>query len=421
MNKLVLKAVMMENHREVERQKVIPRDFQFEEFGNYIFVGIRRAGKSFLMYQRMQQLLSNGCGWDEMLYVNFEDERLDGMKASDLNSILECHMEEYGKRPILFLDEIQVVEGWEKFARRLADQKYRVYITGSNAQMLSTEMMTTLGGRYIPVNVYPYSFVEYLDVQAVSHSKEDLYTTTGRANIKNRFFDYLQSGGFPECAGMASKRDYMNSVYQKIYLNDIAGRNGISNLGGLRVMIKKLAESVKQPTSFNRLAAIVSSTGQKLSTNSAAKYVDSAEQAWLITPISNIAAKIAERESNRKYYFTDNGLLGLFLINQDTSLLENITAATLIRKYGRNDEVYFSATQAGEVDFYVPEEETAYQVSYSIADDDTRLREISGFKSLPKKLTCNRRIILTYDEEETITYGEWTIEVIPIWKWLLNN
>lgn len=186
MNKWVLKAVMMENHREVERQKVVPRDFQFEEFGNYIFIGIRRAGKSFLMYQRMQQLLANGYGWDEMLYVNFEDERLDGMKATDLNSILECHIEEYGKRPMLFLDEIQVVEGWEKFARRLADQKYRVYITGSNAQMLSTEMMTTLGGRYIPVNVYPYSFIEYLDVQQVSHTQEDLYTTTGRANIKNR-------------------------------------------------------------------------------------------------------------------------------------------------------------------------------------------------------------------------------------------
>ena len=410
----------MENHREVERQKVIPRSFQFEEFGNYIFVGIRRAGKSFLMYQRMQQLLANGYGWDEMLYVNFEDERLDGMKASDLNTILECHMEEYGKRPTLFLDEIQVVEGWEKFARRLADQKYRVYITGSNAQMLSTEMMTTLGGRYIPVNVYPYNFVEYLDVQKVAHTQEDLYTTTGRATIKNRFADYLQNGGFPECAGMASKRDYMNSVYQKIYLNDIASRNGISNLGGLRVMIKKLAESVKQPISFNRLAAIVSSTGQKLSTNSAAKYVDSAEQAWLITPISNIAAKLAERESNRKYYFTDNGLLGLFLINQDTSLLENITAATLIRKHGRNDEVFFSTTPTGEVDFYVPEEETAYQVSYSIADDDTRQRELAGFKSLPKKLTCNRRIILTYDEEESITFGEWTIEVIPVWKWLLN-
>jgi len=100
----------MENHREVERQKVVPRDFQFEEFGNYIFVGIRRASKSFLMYQRMQQLLANGCGWDEMLYVNFEDERLDGMKATDLNSILECHIEEYGKRPMLFLDEIQVGE-----------------------------------------------------------------------------------------------------------------------------------------------------------------------------------------------------------------------------------------------------------------------------------------------------------------------
>ena len=100
---------------------------------------------------------------------------------------------------MLFLDEIQVVDGWEKFARRLADQKYRVYITGSNAKMLSGEMMTTLGGRYIPVNVYPYGFSEFLDVHGVSHVMDDFFTTTGRATIKNRFADYLQNGGFPEC------------------------------------------------------------------------------------------------------------------------------------------------------------------------------------------------------------------------------
>ena len=420
MDKNILRAVLTENRKEVERQTVTPRDYGFEEFGNYLFVGIRRAGKSFLMYQRMQQLLSEGVGWDQMVYVNFEDERLDGMKASDLNDILECHLEDAGKRPMLFLDEIQVVDGWEKFARRLADQKYRVYITGSNAKMLSGEIMTTLGGRYIPVNVYPYGFSEFLDVHGVSHVMDDFFTTTGRATIKNRFADYLQNGGFPECARLTSKRDYINSVYQKIYLNDIAGRNGITNIAGLRVMIKKMAESVKQPLSFNRLASIVSSTGRRLSTNSVAKYVDNAEQAWLITPISNIAAKMADRESNRKYYFTDNGLLGLFLINQDTTLLETLVASALIRRFGRDDEVFFSATPSGEVDFYVPEEGTAYQVAYSITDDATRHRELSAFKSLPRKLPCARRLVLTYDEEETIEYEGWTIEVLPVWKWLLR-
>lgn len=420
MDKNVLKSVMVENRHEVEKQVVIPRNFVFEEFGNYVFVGIRRAGKSFLMYQRMQQLLSQGVDWSEMLYVNFEDERLDGMQTEDLNSILECHFEEFGKRPILFLDEIQIVPGWEKFARRLADQKYRVYITGSNAHMLSAEFMTTLGGRYIPVNIYPYSFVEFLDVNNVPHSENDMLATPARALIKNRFNDYLLFGGFPESALMQTKRDYINSVYQKIYLNDIARRNDITNIAGLRVMLKKMAEGVKHPLSFNRIAAVVSSTGRKLSTNSAAKYVDCAEQAWLITPVSNITAKTAEREGNRKYYFTDNGFMSLFLINQESSLLENLVAIALIRKYGREDEVYFCNTPNHEIDFYVPEAETAIQVAYSIADDNVRQRELSAFKSLPKRLSCSRRIVLTLDEEETVNYEGMKIEIIPTWKWLLQ-
>ena len=158
MDKTVLKSVIADNQVQIARYKVIARKFHFEEKCNYVLVGIRRAGKSFLLYQRILQLLAQGKGWNEMLYINFEDERLMGMTSMDLNLLLEVHLEMYGVRPILFLDEIQNVEGWEKFARRLADMKYRVYITGSNAKMLSQDIQTTLGGRYIPVNVYPYDF-----------------------------------------------------------------------------------------------------------------------------------------------------------------------------------------------------------------------------------------------------------------------
>jgi predicted AAA+ superfamily ATPase len=161
MDKNILKTVIADNQLEVPRYNVIPRDFTFEEFGNYVFVGIRRAGKSYLLYQRMQQLLAQGVQWDEMLYINFEDERLTGMKAEDLNLLLEVHLEMYGKKPILFLDEIQNVSGWEKFARRMTDTKHRVYITGSNAKMLSQDIQTTLGGRYIPVDCRLQPFSEY--------------------------------------------------------------------------------------------------------------------------------------------------------------------------------------------------------------------------------------------------------------------
>ena len=420
MDKQILRVVMLDNQREVEEQQVVKRKVHLEDFANYVLVGIRRAGKSFILYQRMQELLSQGIGWDQMLYVNFEDERLQDMTALELNQILEVHLEAYGKKPILFLDEIQVVTGWEKFARRLADSKYRVYITGSNAKMLSGEIMTTLGGRFIPVEVYPYSFEEFLNVSQTPHTADDQLATISRSAIINRFNDYLHYGGFPESVGLPVKRDYLNSVYQKIYLSDIAARNGITNVGGLRLMLKKMAESVKQPQSFNRIASIITSAGRKISVNSVTKYVDGAQQAWLITPISNMASKMADRESNRKYYFTDNGLLGLFLVNQDTALLENLVAIALFRQYGREDQVFFFNRGDAEVDFYVPEAELAVQVCFSMKDDHTRKRELSAFSHLSSKLPCSRRVVVTYDEEYNEEYDGLQIEVVPAWKWMIE-
>ncbi len=419
MDKLLLEKIMVENHKEVEEHDVKRRNISFEGFDRYILVGIRRAGKSYLLYQQMQQLLAEGHDWSEMLYLNFEDERLEGFTAMDFNLILEAHYELYNKRPMLFLDEIQNIPGWEKFARRLADNKYKVFITGSNAKMLSSDIQTTLGGRYIPVVVYPYSFAEYLDVCEIHHDKLTLMTTEGKASVVNRLKDYIHHGGFPEGVLMKSKRDYLLSVYQKIYLGDIVARNGISNVFGLKVMIKKIAESVKQPISFNRIANIISSTGTKLSTTSAVKYMEFMQASWLITKVTNIASKIADKESNAKYYFTDNGLLDLFLIDSDTSLLENLVADNLIRKYGREDSVFFYNKDI-EVDFYIPETETAIQVAYSIFDESIRKREVKALLSIRKLLPCKRCCIITYDETDAWQLSAEGIEVIPVWKWLLD-
>ena len=415
----ILKEVLLDNRNEVVKHQVIPRSFQFEEFGNYVFVGIRRAGKSFLLYQRIQELLHNGHTWNEMLYVNFEDERLIGMTAADLNLILEVHAEMSTDRPMLFLDEIQNIDGWDKFVRRLADNKYRAYVTGSNAKMLSQDVATTLGGRYITVHVYPYDFKEFLYANGVEVTENSLFATESRAEIKRIFNDYFRSGGFPEGASLAAKRDYLTSVYQKIYLGDIAARNAITNTFGLKIMIKKLAESIKQPISFNRIANIVSTTGSKLSTTSAIKYVEYAESAWLLQRINNIAAKLAEKESNSKYYFTDNGILNLFLIDGNTSLLENLVAISLIRQFGKEDAVFFY-NKGIEVDFYIPEKEWAIQVSYSIKDLETRERETDALIKLSKVLPCKRFLVITFDEESVLQMDNHIgIEVIPVWKWLL--
>lgn len=420
MDRTILKSVIADNQLEVPKYKVIPREFKFEEFGNYVFVGIRRAGKSFLLYQRMQQLLSQGIGWDEMLYINFEDERLVGMCVNDLNLLLEVHLEMYGKSPILFLDEIQNIAGWDKFARRMADTKHRVYITGSNAKMLSGDVQTTLGGRYITINVYPYNFKEYLTANNIELTPTSLVATEKKAEILRNFNDYFFFGGFPEGATLNAKRDYLTSIYQKIYLGDIATRHSIDNTFALRVLFKKVAESVKQPISFNRIANIVSSTGAKVSTTTVINYMEYAKDAWLISSIHNIAGKLADKESTPKYYFNDNGILNLFLLDGQTSLLENLVAITLLRRYGHEDAVFFY-NKGIEVDFYLPDSTTAIQVCYSLNNSDgTYDREVGALIKLTKVLNCSRLMIITYSEEQTIEIEEKLIEILPIWKWLLE-
>lgn len=420
MDKNILKTIIADNQVEVPRYKVIPRDFEFEELGNYVFVGIRRAGKSFLLYQRIQQLLAQGVQWDEILYINFEDERLVDMSLEDLNLLLEVHLETYGKKPILFLDEIQNIAGWEKFARRIADTKHRVYITGSNAKMLSQDIQTTLGGRYIPVDVYPYNFKEFLNANEISLNEKSLLSTEGKAQVLRKFNDYFYYGGFPENAGFTGKRDYLSSVYQKIYLGDIALRHSVDNTFALRIMFKKLGESVKQPLSFTRIANIISSTGARVGTQTVINYVEYAKDAWLISSIQNIAGKLVDKELNPKYYFTDNGILNLFLLDGNTSLLENLVATHLLRKFGRNDTVFFY-NKGIEVDFYIPDETTAIQVCYSLDNNDTTFdREVKALLKITEVLECSKLLIITRDSEKVLEIDKKKIEVIPVWKWLLQ-
>lgn len=411
----------MENRKEVELQHVVPRNFQMEDFANYVLIGVRRAGKSFMLYQQIQQNLKRGITWDSMLYINFEDERLMGMTAQELNLILEVHGMMSKERPILFLDEIQNINGWEKFARRLADNKYRVYITGSNAKMLGSDVATTLGGRYITKHIMPYSFPEFLQANEVSYDSNTLATTFGRAEVQRHFTNYFRFGGFPEGARLASKRDYINSVYQKIYLGDIASRNKIENQFSLRVLFRKLAESVKQPISFTRLTNIIASTGAKLSKPTLINYLEYSKDAFLVYPIKNIADNLTQRETNPKYYFVDNGIISILAMDVDTSLLENMVAMELLRRYGLEEQVFFYNKNV-EVDFYIPDAATAIQVSYNPKkSDETWERESTALIKLSKVLDCKRLIILTYELEENIELKGLNIEVIPVWKWLLDT
>lgn len=418
----ILKQVLLDNQKDIEKYNILYRDFDLDSFPLQVFVGVRRSGKSFLLFQKMRMMLNTGYGWEDMLYLDFEDTRLDHFTKEDFNLILECHQEMYGKRPMLFLDEIQNIDGWEKFARNLADKKYSVFITGSNAKMLSREIMSELGGRYLPVEVYPLSFKEFLNHTNVAYDEQALTATETKALFMRAYREYVTWGGLPESVNLPVKRHYLSSVFQKIYLGDIVQRNKISNPKQLQLMTKKLAESVKQPISYNRLSKILSSVAGRISVPTVSSYVNNSEDAWLLLRLRNIASAFSEKESVCKYYFIDNGLLSLQLQNAETTLLENLVALSLFRKYGHdmnNERVYFYNSNI-EVDFYIPEEELAIQVAYSLNDEQAKEREVTALTKLPKVNPCSRRIILTFDEETTFTDQYGTIEVIPCWKWLLE-
>ena len=389
MNKQVLKQVLLDNAQLVGKIEVLPRAYALDESVNYVFTGVRRAGKSYMMYAIIKQLLQNGCSMADILYLNFEDERIDNFTAADFNLLLECHQELYGREPRIFLDEMQNMDGWEKFARRMADSKAHICLTGSNAKMLSKEVLCTLGGRFVPKDIYPYGFKEYLNAMQVPYDEKALLTTSGRALFFQHYKEYFFWGGMPESVGMKIKRDYLSSTYQKIYLNDIASRNKISNVAALRLLIKKMAESVKQPISYNRMSNILSTINGKISVPTVQSYISHAEDAWFLLRLRNITGALSEKESFRRY-------------GHDPE----------------NDTVYFY--NAGEeVDFYIPEKEWAIQVAYNLSEETTRQREVTALTKIANVQPCKQRTIITYDTKDTITDAHGEIEVVPCWEWLI--
>ncbi len=418
MNKSIIKKIIIRNQEEILATKLIERNIELESKCNYVFVGLRRAGKSFLMFQHILSLIKKGENKiEDILYINFEDERLAMIRAEELGEIIESYEELFDKKPILFFDEIQNINGWEKFARRLADSKYRIYITGSNAKMLSRDIATTLGGRFIVKEVFPFSFEEYLQINDIN--LQNNWELSGVKNSVVRLWtNYFQYGGFAESFELEHKRSWLNSLFQKILLGDIVARNNIRNADAIRLLAKKMAESVMQPTTQTRLQNIVSSAGAKITRNTIVEYIGYMKNAYLIFGISNYTDNLSERESSQKRYFGDNGLLNIFLSDSDTKLLENIVSISLMKCYGVENLYYYNKNV--EVDFYVPSESLAVQASYSITDDATFERETKALVKLNTAFDTKRSIIVTADEEREIVVDGLKIEVIPIWKWVLS-
>lgn len=405
MNRDTLKQIMIDQKETYLNNTIITRQYLLEENVNYCFVGIRRTCKSYLMYQQIKQLESKGVPLSQIVYVNFEDERLLEIKVTDLNTILEIGLEMSGSanKPYLFLDEIQNINGWEKFVRRIADMKYRINITGSNSKMLSSEIASTLGGRFIIMNVYPYSFTEYLTANHREKNYLDVISTQDRADVLSLYNEYVTFGAFPELVDIKNKRAFLSSIYQTIYLGDIITRNKISNDFAIKLILKKIAESVTKPLSFSRLTNILKSTGMAIGKQTVINYVGYMTDSYLLFTLQNYAAKLVDKETSPKYYFMDTGLLGLMLLDSKSAQLENLVAIELIRRYGVENVFFFENNV--EIDFYIPSERLAIQVSLQVLDDiDTKERETRAFAKLNNFIPDSKCILITNSEETNLEY-----------------
>lgn len=410
----VFKKIILERQDWLNKINVIPREIKIENNANYAFTGLRRAGKSYFLYQIIQENFKKD-DYERLMLINFEDERLLEVTHQDLQLIMDAYFELFESEPVIFLDEIQNVPNWQKFVRRLADDGRRIYVTGSNAEMLSHEIATTLGGRFINKEILPLSFKEYLNFKKVKFSEKSKFSSD-RFQLLKEFDSYLNYGAFPELLQMNDKREFLSSVYQKLFYGDLIARYKVANAVTLKLMVKKLAESVNNETSVNRIKNLIKSTGVSIGSNTLFDYLNYLESSYLIAAISNYHSKFTEKETHKKYYFLDTGILGLFLTDQPTKLLENQIYIELRR---RGETPYFLKRKT-EVDFYIPEKQELIQVSYSISDPETAKREVKGLRDAMKELKITNSWIITYDESNEIILDEGIIQVIPAWQWHLN-
>ena len=286
--------------------------------------------------------------------------------------------------------------------------------------MLSSEIASTLGGRFVIMNIYPYSFSEYL----IANGKEKNYlgtiSTKDKADVLAMYHEYVTYGAFPELVEIRNKRAFLSSIYQTVYLGDIITRNKITNDFAVKLILKKIAESITKPLSFSRLTNILKSAGTSLGKQTVINYVAYMTDSYLLFALQNYAAKLVEKETSPKYYFMDTGLLGLMLLDCKSAQLENLVAIELIRRYGLENVFFFENNV--EIDFYVPTENLAIQVSMQVLDNiDTKERETRAFVKLDHFIPNSKCILITNSEEATLDCDGIQIDVVPIWKWLLDS
>lgn len=373
-----------------------------------VITGIRRCGKSTLLRQLSGR-------YNDFLYINFDDDRLMDFTLADFPSLMLVFEKTQPGTKTLFIDEIQNVSGWERFIRRIHDEGYKVFLTGSNANLLSQELGTRLTGRYTAITLFPFSFKEVLQFRSL---RSDRITAKGRAAILAEFDRYLAGGGFPDYL-KSGDPEYLKRIWDDILYRDIVSRFGIREVKGFRQLARYLATNTANPATYN---ALKNTLGFK-SVVSVRDYVGFLEQAYLIIEIFRHDFSLKKQYvSDKKLYCIDTGLHSAvaFRFSDDKGrLLENLVLIELLR---RNKSVYFFKNPK-ECDFITEERGAitgAIQVCYELTREN-RDRELGGLLGALQVHGQKEGLILTYLQEETLMQDGFTIRVMPAWKWLISG
>ncbi len=379
-----------------------------------VITGVRRCGKSTILSQIMAKHMK-----DDYYYLNFEDERLIQFSAADdFDSLYQSFLELYGKHQTFFFDEIQNIQGWERFVSRMIDSGFKFFITGSNARLLSRELATHLTGRHMNVEIYPFSFREFLDFNKVSIGKNMEYLTEERANIKNCLIKYIQYGGFPEYLKYGEK-DVLSRLYSDIIFRDIIVRHGIREVKAFQEISGFLMSNISNRISYNRIKDVFDLG----STNTVKNFIEYLENSFLIFFVNQFSySKGIQAASPKKVYCIDTGLRNIasFRFSEDTGrLVENMVFLELKR---RGKEIYYWSGK-GEVDFVLKEGlhvNELIQVCWNIYDEDKKNAELKGLIEAMDEFNLKTGLMITEDSNLEENIGDKKIKYVPMWKWLLE-
>ncbi len=420
----VILQVLAEQQEEIKSykpQKWVARKeeslFEFDTKMAQVVIGVRRSGKSTICHK---VLLERGIRYG---YVNLDDDRLADIKTEDLNTVLSCVYQIYGTNiSYLVLDEIQDVDGWYLFVNRLLRTDLHIFVTGSNAKLLSGELATHLTGRYNEIHLFPFSFLEYCQYHQVDTQS---ITTKSDADRKRAFMDYIHDGGFPEMQGLRNKRAYVQSLIEAILRKDIQKRFKIRNIEALRKLAHHLINNACQEVNYDELSGLLG-----IADKTAKKYVDYLSQAFLIQLLARHSFKSKERIRNQKAYIVDTGLQG----NRDNVLapenlgwrLENVVYIELLRRCANDflDIYYYKPSpRAKEVDFVVCDQTKTLeliQVAYEIDSPKAYDRETSSLVKAANALSCSHLTLIAFSPTCDVVVDGKTIHIVSALEWLLQ-